>query len=129
MAVTKYKCPTPPPNGSGTFSNELVGVQLVTGGGLTQGNFQFTSAIYEKIDRNFDTGLFSDPYTLENLKIDSIEQAKVIIQKNFKVYPNFDLAQITNYTLYGSLQKRLSSSITKIINFFPAAIQIDFKKL
>lgn len=127
MAVTKYKCPSPPPNGSGTFSNELVGVQLVTGGGLTQGNFQFTSAIYEKIDRNFDTGLFSDPYTLENLKIDSIEQAKVIIQKNFKVYPNFDLAQITNYTLYGSLQKRLSSSITKIINFFPAAIQIDFK--
>ena len=111
MAVTKYKCPTPPANGSGTFSNDLVGLQLVTGGGLTQGNFQFTTAIYEKIDRTFDTGLFSDPYTLENLNIESVEQAKEIVRKNFKVYPNFDLAQVTNYTLYGSLQKRLSSSI------------------
>ena len=127
MSVTKYKCPAPPANGSGTFSNELVGLQLVSGGGLTQGNFQFTTAIYEKIDRTFDTGLFSDPYTLENLNIESVEQAKEIVRKNFKVYPNFDLAQVTNYTLYGSLQKRLSSSITKIINFFPAGIQIDFQ--
>jgi archaellum biogenesis ATPase FlaH len=39
-----------------------------------------------------------------------------IIEKNFKVVPNFDLAQITSFSLYGSLQKRLSSSITKVIN-------------
>jgi hypothetical protein len=82
MAVTKYKCPSPPPNGSGTFSNELVGVQLVTGGGLTQGNFQFTSAIYEKIDRNFDTGLFSDPYTLENLIL--LSKLKLLYKKTLR---------------------------------------------
>jgi hypothetical protein len=125
MAVTKYICPSPAPVGSGTFSDNLVGFQIVNGGGLTQGNFQFTSAIYEKIDRTFDTGVFSEPYTLDTLKITDVAEAKKIIEKNFKVVPNFDLAQITSFSLYGSLQKRLSSSITKVINNFPAAIQID----
>ena len=125
MAVTKYICPSPAPVGSGTFSDNLVGFQIVNGGGLTQGNFQFTSAIYEKIDRTFDTGVFSEPYTLDTLNITDVAEAKKIIEKNFKVVPNFDLAQITSFSLYGSLQKRLSSSITKVINNFPAAIQID----
>ena len=35
------------------------------------------------------------------------------------------MAPITNFTLYGSLTKRLSTSITQIINFFPAAIEVD----
>ena len=125
MATTKYICPKPAAVGSGTFSDDLVGFQLVTGGGLTQGNFEFTTSIYEKVNRTFDTGVFSDPYTLETLNIDSIEETKKIIKKNFQVYPNFDLSQITSFSLYGSLQKRLSASITKIINYFPAAIQID----
>jgi len=113
-----------PPGGSGTFSNSLVGLQTVDGGGLTQGNFEFTSAIYEKVNRSFDTGVFSEPYTLETLKIDNIEETKRIIQKNFKVYPNFDISQVTSFSLYGSLQKRMSASVTKVINFFPAAIEV-----
>jgi hypothetical protein len=125
MATTKYICPNPAPVGSGTFSDDLVGFQLVSGGGLTQGNFEFTTSIYEKVNRTFDTGVFSDPYTLETLNIESIAETKQIIKKNFQVYPNFDLSQITSFSLYGSLQKRMSASITKIINYFPAAIQID----
>ena len=105
-----------PPGGSGTFSNNLVGLQTVDGGGLTQGNFEFTSAIYEKVNRSFDTGVFSEPYTLDSLNITNIEEAKRIIEKNFKVYPNFDISQVTNFSLYGSLQKRISASVTKIIN-------------
>jgi hypothetical protein len=86
-----------PPGGVKTFSDNLVGFQIVDGGGLTQGNFQFTTAIYEKTNRTFDTGIFSDAYTLENLKIDDIQQAKKIVEKNFKVYPNFDLSEITSF--------------------------------
>ena len=82
-----------PPGGVKTFSDNLVGFQIVDGGGLTQGNFQFTTAIYEKANRRFDTGIFSDAYTLENLKIDDIQQAKKIVEKNFKVYPNFHLSE------------------------------------
>ena len=113
-----------PPIGTNTFADNLVGVQITDAGGLTQGNFQFTSAIYEKTNRKFDTGVFSQPYTLENLNVGSIEEAKAIIEQNFKVYPNFDLSEITSFSLYGSLAKRLSSSAIKIINNFPAAIEV-----
>ena len=106
-----------PFGGVKTFSDNLVGFQIVDGGGLTQGNFEFTSAIYEKTNRKFDTGIFSNPYTLENLKIDNIEEVKRIIEKTFKVYPNFDISEITSFSLYGSLQKRMSTSIIKVINF------------
>ena len=113
-----------PPIGTNTFADNIVGVQITDGGGLTQGNFQFTSAIYEKSNRKFDTGVFSEGYTLENLKINNIEEAKRIIEKNFKVYPNYDLSEVTSFSLYGSLAKRLSSSAIKIINNFPAAIEV-----
>lgn len=125
MAKTKFTCPPQAAIGSATFSDDLVGLQLVGGGGLTLGNFEFTSAITEKNNRSFTTGVFSDPISLENLQIPTIEQAKLLVQKNFQVYPNFDLSQITSFSLYGSLQKRMSASITKIINYFPAAIQVD----
>jgi len=129
MAKTKFICPSPPPVGSGTFSDDLVGVQLVSGGGLTLGNFQFTRSVYEKVNRTFSTGVFSDPFNLENLNIESLEETKKIIEKNFKVYPNFDLSQITSFSLYGSLSKRISSSINKIINYFPAAIEVNSSNL
>jgi hypothetical protein len=122
MARKKFFYPPVPPVGSQTFSDNLVGLQLVQGGGLTLGTFEFTSAIFEKSNRNFDTGIFSQPYNLTNLDISSVEESKLLVQKNFQVYPNFDISQITSFSLYGSLQKRLEVSITKSINYFPAAI-------
>ena len=124
MAKQIFRYPPAPPVGSLTTFDNIVGLQLVTGGGLTQGNFQFTTAIYEKVNRNFDLGVFSQLYNLENLNIEDVEQTKKIIQKNFSVYPNFDISQITSFTLYGSLQKRLSASVTKIISYFPAALEV-----
>jgi len=124
MAKQIFKYPPAPPVGTLTTFNNIVGLQLVTGGGLTQGNFQFTTAIYEKVNRNFDLGVFSQLHNLENLNIEDAEQTKKIIQKNFSVYPNFDISQITSFTLYGSLQKRLSASVTKIISYFPAALEV-----
>ena len=46
MAVKKFICPPVPASGGGTFSDDLVGFQLVQGGGLTQGNFNFTSVSF-----------------------------------------------------------------------------------
>jgi hypothetical protein len=125
MAITKYTNPPQTPSGSGTFSDNLVGFQLVQGGGLTQGNFEFTESITEKVNRNFLIGAFSDPITLDTLQIDNLSESRSIIAKNFKVYPNFDLTNVTNFTLYGSLTKRFSVSVEKIINNFPAAIEIS----
>ena len=123
MAIKKYTCPPQSATGSGTFSDDLVGFQLVQGGGLTQGNFEFTESVTEKVNRTFTTGVFSSPINLQGLGIDTVEQSKAIFENNFKVYPNFDLSQITNFTLYGSMVKRISASVENIINYYPAGLE------
>jgi hypothetical protein len=127
MADNKYRYPPSPENGSGTFSDNLVGLQITDGGGLTQGNFEFTNSVIEKVDRTFSTGTFSKPISLSDLSIKNIDESKKIFSENFRVYPNYDISQITNFTLYGSVQKRLSTSVIKIVNFFPAGIEVNYK--
>jgi len=123
MPINKFTCP-PQASAQGSFSDNLVGLQLVDGGGLTQANFAFTTNITEKQDRNFEIGTFSDPISLDTMNLSNVEESKMIIANNFQVYPNYDLSQVTNFTLYGSLVLRFSASIKKIINFFPAALEV-----
>jgi len=124
MAIKKFTCP-PQASGQGSFSDNLVGFQLTTGGGLTQANFEFSTGVVEKVNRTFNTGTFSDPVSLDSLGIGSVNQSKLIFENNFKVYPNFDLSQITNFVQYGSMSKRMSASITTIISKFPAGIEVN----
>ena len=127
MAVTqKYFYPPRPASGTNTFSDNIVGLQLVDGGGLTQGNFEFTTAVTEKVNRTFNIGAFSEPITLENLDIDRINESRLIFAKEFRVYPNLDLTEVTNFSMYGSLAKRLEVSITRIINHFPASLDVRY---
>jgi hypothetical protein len=126
MATNKFTCP-PQSSAANSFSNNLVGVQLVTGGGLTQANFNFTTGITEKQNRTFNIGTFSEPINLEGINIDSNIEAADILATNYRVYPNYDLSQVTNFTQYGSLVKRMSVSVTKIINFFPAGLEVNQK--
>jgi hypothetical protein len=126
MAIEKFTCPPQPATGAGTFSDNLVGFQLVAGGGLTQGNFEFTTGITEKSNRTFTTGAFSNPINLEGLGVNSVAQSRAIFENNFKVYPNFDLTQVTNFTSYGSMVKRISTSVETIISKFPAALEVTF---
>jgi hypothetical protein len=124
MANNFFRYPPRPSSGNGTFSDNIVGLQTVDGGGLTQGNFEFTTSITEKINREFNTGVFSNPISLNDLDLNTVQEAKTIIAKEFKVYPNYDLSEVTKFNLYGSLTKRLSVSIQKIINFFPASLDV-----
>lgn len=126
---TKYFYPPRPGSGAGTFSDNIVGLQTVEGGGLTQGNFEFTTGITEKVNRTFNVGAFSAPITLESLNIDNLEESRRIIADNFSVYPNYDVSQVLNFSMYGSLSKRFSVSITKIINNFPAALDVIFTSI
>lgn len=125
MTTQKFTCPPQNASGQGTFSDNIVGLQLVGGGGFTQGNFEFTTSISEKQNRSFNIGTFSDPMSLESMNIESLLEAKSILTNNFQVYPNYDLSQVTNFTEYGSLTKRISTSVTKIINYFPAALEVS----
>lgn len=124
MASNNIYCP-PQSSGANQFSNNLVGVQLVTGGGLTQANFNFTTGISEKQNRTFTIGTFSDPINLESMNIQNQVEAADILSTNYRVYPNYDLSQVTNFTQYGSLVKRLSVSVTKIINYFPGGLEVN----
>ena len=125
MAVntTKFFYPPSPGNGVGAF-DDIVGFQLVEGGGLTSSVFDFTTSVTEKVDRTFSVGTFSNPISLEDLDIDSMVESRRILQSQFRVYPNYDVSQVLNFSLYGSLAKRLEVSVTHIINFFPAALDV-----
>ena len=48
--MAKFTCPPQTPSGAGTFANNLVGLQLVNGGGLTQGTFNFNFIVEEIIN-------------------------------------------------------------------------------
>jgi hypothetical protein len=124
MARKFFRYPPRPSSGAGTFSDNIVGFQLVDGGGLTQGNFAFTTGLVEKVNRNFNIGSFSEPINLDALQIYNINESREIVAKEFRVYPNFDLSEISNFNLYGSLSKRISVSIERIINYFPASIEV-----
>jgi hypothetical protein len=121
--MANFTCPPQKPSGFGTFSDNLVGLQLVAGGGLTQGNFNFTLSSSEKVNRNFSTGVFSNPINLDGLGISDVNQSRLIVENNFKVYPNFDLTQVTNFVMYGSMAKRMSAAVTQVISYFPAALE------
>jgi len=125
MASNKFKYPPAPPNARGTFSDNLVGLQFHDGGELTQSNFEFTTKVVERIERKFNTGVFSKPISLNDIDVKDINKGNEIFDKELGVAPNFDKSQVVNFTLYGSVQKRFSTSISKIINFFPAAIEVN----
>ena len=123
---TKYFYPPRPGSGAGTFSDNIVGLQTVEGGGLTQGNFEFTTGVTEKVNRVFNVGAFSEPMSLDMMGIDNLEESRRIMATQFRVYPNYDVSQVLNFSMYGSLSKRFSVSITRIINYFPASLDVMF---
>jgi hypothetical protein len=128
VKTTKYFYPPRPGSGAGTFSDNIVGLQLVDGGGLTQGNFEFTTGVVEKVNRTFGIGAFAAPVSLSDLGIKNVAQSNRT-STQFRVYPNYDISQVQNFSLYGSLAKRFSVSVTKIINYFPASIDVLFNNL
>ncbi len=123
--MAKKFIPNTAASGAGTPFDNIVGLQTVQGGGLTQGNFEFDLGISEKTNRTFNIGTFQNPVSLENLDLDSINASRELLAKEYRVYPNYDLSVVTNFTIFGSLQKRFEVSIQKILNFFPAAIEVD----
>ena len=126
---TKYFYPPVPGSGAATFSDNIVGLQTVQGGGLTQGNFEFTTGVTEKVNRKFNVGAFSEPMTLDSMNIEDLTESRRIMATQFRVYPNYDVSQVLNFSMYGALSKRFSVSVLHIINYFPAAIDVMFNNM
>jgi len=129
IKTTKYFYPPRPGSGANTFSDNIVGLQTVEGGGLTQGNFDFTTSVVEKVNRKFNVGAFSEPISLDDLDIEDLAESRTILATQFRVYPNYDVSQVLNFSMYGSLAKRFQVSVTNIINYFPASLDVLFSNL
>jgi hypothetical protein len=129
LSRNKYFYPPRPGSGAGTFSDNIVGLQTVEGGGLTQGNFEFTTGVTEKVVRDFNVGAFSEPLNLSDLNIENLNESRRIMATQFRVFPNYDVSQVMNFSMYGSLSKRFQVSVTKIINYFPASLDIQYVNL
>lgn len=123
--MEKFRCPPKYyASGANTPFDDLVGFQLVTGGGLTQANFEFTHSFSEKANRNFTIGVFSEGISLEDLNFNNLYEARKYFTKQYGVYPSLDVSDVSNYVLYGSLEKRFQAAISKIVRYFPAAIEV-----
>ena len=99
--MAKTFIPNTAASGAGTPFDNIVGLQTVQGGGLTQGNFEFDLGISEKTNRTFNIGTFQNPVSLENLDLDSINASRELLAKEYRVYPNYDLSVVTNFTIFG----------------------------
>ena len=124
--MAKYKVPSQAANGSQTFSDNLIGVQITDGTSqLTNTNFALDKTIPERDAKNFKTNPFSDFLTLDDLKIEEsapITQSK--LEKNQSVKFR-DSKKDSGKSLYGSLKSRIGVAVTKIIKFFPASVMVD----
>lgn len=117
--MVNYKCPPQSKN----FSDNLVGLQLTDGGGLTLGTFEFSTSVTEKVNRSFETGNFSTLFNNDSLNLNP-ELAASVFNNNFRLYPNFDETDLSNFVSYGSLSKRLEVAVNNILNYFPAALDV-----
>ena len=123
--MANLTCPPSPGNGAGTFSDKLVGYQITDGTAqFTMGNFSITNSTSSKQNREFEIGVFTGAITLENLNVESLEEATFFTNNTLKVFFNYNKTKVTNFTLYGSLRERLRVAVQQILYNFPAALNI-----
>ena len=124
MTNNRFRYPPAPPNGEGTFSDNLVGNQWVDGTSqMSNGNFTITENYQSPQQTNFNLGGFSSPITLDSMGVDNINNFK--LSNSLEIFVNYDNSDLSNMVLYGSLKKRLSVAVENVINSFPAALFVD----
>tara|TARA_R110002020_G_scaffold118029_10_gene269885 strand:+ start:23223 stop:26759 length:3537 start_codon:yes stop_codon:yes gene_type:complete len=119
----KFYYPPAPGNGKGTFSDNLVGMQITEGSPqMTLGNFSISDSSSSKQEISFDLGGFSGPITLEQLDAGDTNLSRQALNYSLLVDFNYDYSDISNLVLYGSLKERLRVAAQQIVNFFPGAL-------
>ena len=126
MASNRFRYPPAPPNGSETFSDNLVGNQITDGSSqMTNSTFSFTQDISNPVPIGYEINSFSNPITLSTLGIANLDIARSTASNNLEVFINNDTSDLSSFVLYGSLKKRLNVAVDNIINTFPAALYFD----
>lgn len=110
----------------GDFSPNLVGFQFTDGVSLfTFGNFQITTNLDGKINKNFALGgQWSDYYSLDNLNITE-DQSNILLSNNINVKLNFDPSIIERYVYFGSFYEFARVTIEQIIQKWKGSVYLN----
>tara|TARA_R110001599_G_scaffold23120_8_gene85146 strand:+ start:19524 stop:23627 length:4104 start_codon:yes stop_codon:yes gene_type:complete len=111
--------------GQGDFSPNLVGQQFTEGSTLfTLGNFEITTNVKAPLSRTYNTGTFSEPYTLETLNI-SPQESELLSNQNITTVLNLDPDDLTKYVYFGSFHEYLRTTIEQIIVKWKGSLYVN----
>ena len=111
-----------PSNGSGTFSDGLVGGQNTEGNDFTQKNFSEEGTPVVRDTKSFTTSDFSKPISLEDLNSEeSIKEVSKLFDQSLKIKFNTEKG---SKDLFGSAFLRAKVAVENIANTFPASLRV-----
>jgi hypothetical protein len=108
------------------FSPDLVGNQTTSEIGtpvFTAGNFNITTNLDSKVNKNFVTNQYGDFMSLETLNLDDTIK-NIFFESTKKVKLNLDSNDVLNYAYFGSLREYIRVSLENIIISWPASIYV-----
>jgi len=108
------------------FSPDLVGNQFASNEGtpiFTSGNFNITTNLDSKVDKEFVTNKFTDFISLDSLNLDeTLESVLTKYSKNAKL--NLDYTDALTYAFFGSFREYIRVSLENIIIKWPASLYV-----
>lgn len=126
--MAKRKVPSQAASGAETFNDFLVGRQITDGtSALTNTVFALDKSIPQKDSKSFRQNPFSDFLTLDTIKEEDAPTTTGTSTKNKKRSDTIKFKGNKKYadkSLFGSLKSRILVSITRIINKFPAGVNV-----
>ena len=110
----------------GDFAPNLVGLQFTDGVSLfTFGNFQITTNLDRKLNKNFALGgEWSDYYNLENLNL-TPNQSETLMSNDIFVRLNFDINKLDRYVYFGSFYEFARVTIEQVISKWKGSIYLN----
>ncbi len=108
------------------FDPDLVGLQFAANGGtslFTAGNFNITTNLDPKLNKNFLNGNYTNFFTLDNLNL-TLEETQQLLKTNTNTYLNLDTTKLKNYALFGSMTEYMRISLENIITNWPASLYL-----
>jgi hypothetical protein len=110
----------------GDFAPNLVGLQFTDGVSLfTFGNFQITTNLDRKLNKNFALGgEWSEYYNLENLNL-TPNQSETLVSNDIFVRLNFDINNLSRYVYFGSFYEFARVTIEQIISKWKGSIYLN----
>ncbi len=118
-------------NGQGDFSPDLVGFQFTNSASIfTLGNFSLTTNVTPLTGQIFNTGIFSDPITLDTLQLTQVESQILSQNSNtLNVSLNNNKKNFLSYVYFGEAKKFIETELTDIIENWKGSLYIQQSSL